>query len=199
MKSFPNRTRSERGTTLLETMLTVAIMAVVGGMATARMTTARKSMQSDGAMRVVMSELTTAREMAITQRRNMEVQFAGGNWVRIIRHEAPGITTTVLRSVALESGATFSLTTGVPDTPDAFGNTDALGFGAAQSVMFGSEGTFIDSNGTPLNGTVFLSIAGVAQSARAVTILGSTGRVRGYKWVPPTPGPPSTPGGWNRV
>jgi Tfp pilus assembly protein FimT len=174
--------RSQTGTSLLEMMLTVAIMAIVGGMATARLSSARRAMQSDGAMRVVMTELSAARDMAMTQRRNMEVQFVGGNWVRVIRHEAPGITTTVLRSVALESNATFSLATGVPDTPDAFGNSGAVTFGGAQTVMFGTDGTLIDANGNPANGSVFLTIANTPLSARAVTVLGATGRVRGYKW-----------------
>ena len=180
--TYLNRTRSQAGISLLETMLTVAIMAVVGGMATARMATARRAMQSDGAMRVVMTELNTAREMAMTQRRNMEVQFVGGNWVRVVRHEAPGSVTTVLRSVALESGATFSLAAGIPDTPDAFGNGNPVAFGAAQTIMFGTDGTLIDGNGNPLNGSVFLTIANMPLTARAVTVLGATGRVRGYKW-----------------
>jgi hypothetical protein len=49
--------------------------------------------------------------------------------------------------------------------------------------MFTTDGTLIDSNGSPVNGTVFLSIANVPKSARAVTVLGATGRVRGYRWT----------------
>ena len=190
MTSLFRRTRSHAGISLLETTLTVAIMAIVGSMATARLSSARRAMQSDGAMRVVMTELNTAREMAMTQRRNMELQFVGGNWVRVIRHEAPGVATTVLRSVALEGNATFSLAAGVPDTPDAFGNGNGVAFGVAQTVMFGTDGMLIDNNGNPLNGSVFLTIANTALSARAVTVLGATGRVRGYKWYGT---------GWTRV
>jgi hypothetical protein len=32
------------------------------------------------------------------------------------------------------------------------------------------------------NGTVYLAMPSSLLSARAVTVLGSTGRVRGYKW-----------------
>ena len=176
------RLRSESGFSLLEAMVTIAIMATVGSMAAARMTDARRTMQSDSAMRMVMAELNTARDLAVAQRRNMEIQFTGGNWVRVVRHEAPGIATTVLRSVALESNATFTLVPGVPDTPDAFGNANAVAFGAANTIMFGTDGTLIDGNGNPLNGTVFLSIISQPESVRAVTVLGATGRVRGYRW-----------------
>ena len=176
------RLRSQSGLSLLEMMVTVSIMGIVGTMAAANMTDSRRSMQSDGAMRLVMSELNTARDMAMAQRRNMEVQFVGGNWVRIIRHEAPGVATTLLRNVALESNATFSIAPGVPDTPDAFGAAAPVAFGGALSIMFGTDGMLIDGNGNPVNGTVFLAIAAQEKTARAVTVLGTTGRVRGYKW-----------------
>ena len=196
MRTVHSRTRSQRGFTLLEVMVTISITAVVGSMATANMVRARRSVQGDGAMRIVMSELNLAREMAITQRHLMEVQFVGANWVRIVRHETPGNATTVVSSVALESGANFALTGGVPDTPDAFGAAAAVSFGAAQTVMFGTDGTLIDTNGSPVNGTVFLSIANLPESTRAVTVLGSTGRVRGYKWAAAGNG---ANGSWVRV
>jgi prepilin-type N-terminal cleavage/methylation domain-containing protein len=204
MTTFAKPARSERGFTLLETMVTLSIMAIVGSMATASMVGARKSIQGDGAMRLVMAQISTAREMAITQRRYMEVQFVGGNWIRILRHETSGpVATTVVASVALESNATFSLTASVPDTPDTFGANAAICFGtssgscAAQTFQFSTDGSLTDANGVVLNGTVFVSIGNQPESARAVTVLGTTGRVRGYKWVPP--GATGAAGGWSRV
>ena len=40
-----------------------------------------------------------------------------------------------------------------------------------------------DANGQPLNGSVYFGLLGQPSSQRAVTILGATGRVRGYKWT----------------
>jgi prepilin-type N-terminal cleavage/methylation domain-containing protein len=195
MKSFLHRTRSQRGFSLLETMVTLAIAAIVGGMATASAVKARRAYQGDGAMRLVMAQFNAAREMAITQRHLMELQFVGNNWVRIVRHETSGLNpTTTLSSVTFESNVTFTLMPGVPDTPDAFGANSAVAFGLAQSVMFNTDGTLIDGNGQPLNGTLFLAIVGQPDSARAVTIQGATGRVRGYRWI--TTGAVST---WARV
>jgi hypothetical protein len=116
----------------------------------------------------------------------------------MIRHEAPGITTTLLTSVALESNATFSQVTGAGDTPDLFGAPTDVGvaFGLATSIQFTTDGTLIDGNGNPLNGTIFLAISNQPESARAVTVLGSTGRVRGYKWIPAVG---ALPGAWVRV
>jgi prepilin-type N-terminal cleavage/methylation domain-containing protein len=183
MKRIQTRLRRQHGFSLLEVMVTISITAIVGSMATAGLVTARRVYQGDGAMRVVMAQLNTAREMAITQRHNMEIQFVGGNWVRIVRHENAVGVTTVVSNVALEGNVQFSLTAGVPDTPDGFGAMSPIAFGAAAAVMFTTDGTLIDSGGSPINGTVFLSILNQPESARAVTVLGSTGRVRGYRWV----------------
>jgi prepilin-type N-terminal cleavage/methylation domain-containing protein len=178
-----DRSRSQRGVTLIEMLLVVAIMGAVGAMATAQMAVVRRSMQGDGAMRLVMSMMNTAREMAVTQRRTMEIKFIGTNWIQIVRHEVPAGTTT-LRSVAFEGNVTYErISTITTDTPDAFGNSAALAFGSATSYTFSSDGTLIDNNGNPLNGTVFLAVVNVARSQRAVTVMGGTGRVRGYKWT----------------
>ena len=58
----------------------------------------------------------------------------------------------------------------------------AISFGTALKIMFGPDGTLIDNNGSPINGTVFLSVANNPASFRAVTVLGATGRVRSYRW-----------------
>jgi len=173
----------------MEMMLTLAVMAVVGGMATAQLSDVRRSMQGDGAMRLLMTQLTTAREMAVTQRRNMEIKFVGTNWVQVVRHEVPAGTTTLI-SVAFEGGTQFALLPSIPDTPDGFGSSAAVAFGSTQTLTFSSDGNLIDDTGSPLNGTVFLSISNINRSQRAVTVMGSTGRVRGYKW---------TGAGWTRV
>ena len=57
-----------------------------------------------------------------------------------------------------------------------------INFGAAVSMMFNTEGMFVDNGGIPVNGTVFLLIPNQPGSFRAVTVLGSTGRVRGFRW-----------------
>ena len=89
-----------------------------------------------------------------------------------------------LDSVRLESGLQFLLLAGAPDTPMRFGlkRPSGIAFGAATQILFNSDGTLIDQNGNPLNGTVFIEIPGMAPSYRAVTVLGGTGRIRGYKW-----------------
>jgi prepilin-type N-terminal cleavage/methylation domain-containing protein len=184
MDRLLDRARSQRGVTLIEMLLVVGVMGVIGAMGTAQIVNVRRSMQGDGAMRVVMNQLNIAREMAVTQRRNMDIRFVGTNWIQIVRREIPAGTTT-LSSMAFEGSVVYKLIpTVTTDTPDTFGLANApLSFGAATTFTFSSDGTLIDQSGNPLNGTIFLAVSNISASQRAVTIMGGTGRVRGYKWA----------------
>ena len=131
----------------------------------------------------MLETLRTAREVAISQRRNVQIRFLGHDTIQTAREEIPAANgTTVLRTVTLENRVQFALVTGVPDTPDAFGKASATAFGASLTRSFTSEGTLIDANGDPLNGTVFMSTPSVANSARAITIFGTTGLMRSWRW-----------------
>src|SRR5262249_31971208 len=123
-----------------------------------------------------------ARESAITQRRYVRVVFTAPNLVQLIREDTTS-TTTVLSSVLLEGGASFTLITGLPDSPDSFGNSTPIAFGSASNVKFAPDGTLVNQDGASANGPAFLPLPNQALSARAITILGSTGRIRGYRWA----------------
>ena len=115
------------------------------------------------------------------------------NQVTITREDTP-TTTTTLSTMMFEGNAQITLTAGLPDTPDAFGNSAATSFYNPTNGTFGSltntttvakfapDGTLVDWNGVLTNGTIFTAVPALGPSARAVTILGSTGRVRGYRW-----------------
>src|SRR5438132_151592 len=128
-RTIVHHARSQGGFSLIDTIVSMSVMAIVGSMATMQIGTVRRSIQGDGAMRVVMTELNTARQMAITQRRNMEVRFVGNNCLQIVRNDVPS-GTTVLTNVTFESNAQYSLVAGTGDTPDGFGNSTAISFGA---------------------------------------------------------------------
>jgi prepilin-type N-terminal cleavage/methylation domain-containing protein len=188
--------RRESGYSMLEMMIVVGVMGIVSGFAVFQIGSARPSMKGDSAMRTVLAQMNTARELSISQRRNIQLTFVG-NVITLTRQNiavgtAPA-TTTVLATIPLEGGAQFGLTSGVPDTPDAFGllSSGTAGyFGTATtSVSFTSDGSLISGTGATgsgtglaLNGTVFLTIPNQPRGTRAVTVLGATGRIRGYKW-----------------
>jgi prepilin-type N-terminal cleavage/methylation domain-containing protein len=189
MTCLTTRLRDERGISLIEIMIAVAIIGIMTSMAVIQIGAVRPGLEADGAMRTVMAQLNFARETAISQRRLVDVSFANaavsqtdlGGWVQVTRRELPN-GTTQLSNVPFEGGVRFALWPNVQDTPDGFGNSKAINFGAAVAVMFNTEGMLVDNAGLPLNGTLFMLIPGQAGSYRAVTVLGSTGRVRGFRW-----------------
>lgn len=174
--------RNERGFSLAEVMIVLGVMGILMGISAVTISTSRSGLTGDGAMRVVMAQMNQARELAITQRRNMRLTFTGTGTVNIVREEVPGPTLTTITSIPFEGGVTFQLVAGLPDTPDAFGKVSAVYFSTATQIKFAPDGTLVDQDGLSLNGTVFVAKGADKLSARAVTIFGSTGRVRAYRW-----------------
>lgn len=184
------RAKSHAGFSLVEMLFVLGIMAVVAGMAAAQIGASQPGLKGDGAMRVVLGQMNAAREMAIAQRKFMRLTFTQPacspgvvctHSVGILREENP-LTTTTLSNIPIEGGVRFVLVTGLPDTPDAFGKAAPVDFGTAVNVKFTPDGTMVNQDGAGANGTVYLAIPNLSMSARAITVLGSTGRVRGYKW-----------------
>lgn len=176
--------RRADGFSSLELLLVVAIMGILSAITLIQIGQAQPALKGDGALRTVIAQMNIARERSITERRVIEVAFVNGNVIRLTRRNVPASNgTTVIAQVPIEGGAEFVLTPGLPDTPDQFGNGAAVSFGSATTVAFTSDGTFISNSGTPVNGTVFLRMRGMSdRSSRAVTVMGNTGTIRGYKW-----------------
>jgi Tfp pilus assembly protein FimT len=173
---------SERGYNVVEMMFVLGFMGILASMAVIQINTSRPGMKADGGLRIVLGQMNQAREMAITQRRYMRVVLTTPNTVAIVREDTTS-TTTTLSTIPIEGGVVFALTTGVPDTPDAFGNSSAIYWaGTPTNVKFTPDGTLVNQNGATTNGSVFLAWQNMTLAARAITVLGSTGRVRGYKW-----------------
>lgn len=181
--SRPPRAReSVRGFTVLELVFVAALVAIVSGIAMMVTPAVVARAKSEGAAQSLLAALRTAREQAISQRRNMLVDFIEGNRLQVSRVDVPGPGTTLLLNARLEQGATFIQFDGVPDTPDGFGGSQAVDFGAADAFTFTSEGTFVDQNGDELNGTVFVGLVNRPETAQAVTIFGPTAYIRAWRW-----------------
>jgi Tfp pilus assembly protein FimT len=170
-----------RGFSLVEMLVSLAITMAIGGMAALRMGDVLSQMRADNAAAKVITTFREAHERAVTERRNYQIQFSGNNQIQLLRLNVP-TGSTVIATRLLDYGAQFQLYTGLPDTPEAFGNSSATSFGSSSSLTFLSDGTFIDSTGAPLNGTVFFGKPNVPMSARAVTIMGATGKIQLYRW-----------------
>lgn len=182
--------RSERGFSLIELMVVLTIIFVVSAIAITSLRPNLQQARVDAAMREVIASFRQAREYAIANRRYVQVAFPANNQIQITQMNTltPGAggVNPVVTTVTLAPPMVFNLD-GMPDTPDAYGNGGPIVFegvlnGPVGGMLFQSDGELLDgATFLPINGSVFMGYPGQQSTARAVTILGTTGRVRGWK------------------
>jgi len=179
--------RDERGFSLLELMVVVGILGVLAAITIMVSPAFMQHAKAESGIAQAMDALRVGRETAISQRRNVKIEFVGLTAIRTVRQDigTNGAITgsTVLSTVELENNMRFRLESGIPNTPDAFPlNGSAINFGSSPERMFTSEGTLVDQVGDVINGTVFLSVPGDPLSTRAISIFGPTALLRVWRW-----------------
>jgi Tfp pilus assembly major pilin PilA len=196
--------RAQQGFSLVELVTVVGITFVLASMAIMSTRSSTYASRANDAMFEVISQLRTAREIAVTKRRNVLVTFTAPNEISLTVETLPGeAPATAIAPVFLNDGVpggnTFYVYPGVPDTPMGFGNASALTFTPATggtaglAIMFSTSGSLVGTTGgsgystvgnnNPVNASIFTGIAGQPNTARAVTVMGTTGRVRSYSWT----------------
>lgn len=184
----------ERGFSVLEMMVVCGIALTVMAIAIVQMVPANSAAHADSATRMVIEQIRQAREYSIENRRYVQVQFssASSGQPQVVVTQKNSLTANagadkVLSTVLIEAPLQYCVCT-MADTPDAYGNTSSTYFydsqtsATATSLYFQSDGELVDAaNYEPINGTVFLGIGTNKTWSRAITVLGTTGRVRAYK------------------
>jgi Tfp pilus assembly protein FimT len=194
-----NRRPQELGFSLVEAMVVVGIMMTLAAFAMLQSFGSMENYRANAAMDIAISQLRVARQLAISQRRTVTISFNIAAQPQTMTYQlVPNAGDTVIPkavTVPIPPQVSFAQVANEPDTPMGFGTcggSTASGSGiciggvaGGPPVMeFTSVGQFTDVSGvTTENGTVFLAIPGQVPTARAVTILGSTGRVRSYTWI----------------
>ncbi len=193
----------------MELVTVVGITFVLASMAVMSTRSSTYGSRANDAMFQVITQLRTAREIAVTKRRNVLVTITAPNQIQIAVQTLPGeapaaVYAPVLLNDGVPGGSTFYVYPGVPDTPMNFGNSNALNFSPASggtaglAIMFSTSGSLVGTTGSsgyntvgnnnPVNASIFTAIAGQPNTVRAVTVMGTTGRVRSYSWSGPASG-----------
>jgi Tfp pilus assembly protein FimT len=180
---------------MVELLVTIAIIGIVTGIAVFTFTNALPTIRADSAMQLLQAQLRQAREIAVDQRRNIQITFQGVGEMVTVRQNLNITTTppTVISTTTLSdyilnpNQMTFTVLSGVPDTPDGFGKSTAVAFNCGSpplpcTITFQSDGSAVDHTGAYINGTVFIGNATNPLTARAVTVFGTTGRIKGYRY-----------------
>ena len=177
----------QSGFSLIELMITLALIAIVCGFAVFQVMPALRSAHLDSAAALVQSQLRAARAKAIAERGEVIVTFSASGTIAIT---APNITGFNPVTVALPSDVLFYVYPGLPRTPENFlpaGNVidfdQAGAAGNPLKIRFEPNGSAIDDSGSLNNGAVYLAQSSNILTQRAVTLLGATARVRTWRIV----------------
>lgn len=183
----------EVGFSVIEMMLVVLVIFIVTAMAMIALQPTWQQFKANAGSAQVKGALRQARELAIAQRTEVSVAFGadayGDEEVTLNEYVVKnGIMTpgaAPYLTLPIEPSVTYQVYTALPDTPDNFGNKSALYFNGAAyttgtTLLFQSDGTFTDAAGVPINGSIFIGIGTIPSTGRAITILGTTGRIKSW-------------------
>jgi prepilin-type N-terminal cleavage/methylation domain-containing protein len=186
-------TQKVRGFSLIEMMITMSILLIASAIATLSIQPALKATRVNAGYNTVLGVLRQARDNSIAQRQVLIITFnnaAVPNTVTVTQ----GLTGNVLNTYSMPSDVAFQVVAGFPTsqvgfplTPDAFGNgATAIDFdqnivgGVKNTIYFQPDGSAQDLNGSINNGVVYIARNGDLSTARAITVWGATGRLRGW-------------------
>jgi len=186
------------GFSLIETLIVLAVMMTASAIFFMSLQPALKDTRVTNAYNTTLMTMRRAREAAIAERRTYVITFNSAaipNTITMTR----AATGEVVSVQTLPTDITFSVVPGVPtgtgNTPDHFGTgSTAIDFdqgvsgGAKNVICFNPDGSAQDVNSNSNNGVIYLARAGSLYSSRAITVWGSTGRLRGYRLYPNTSG-----------
>jgi type II secretory pathway pseudopilin PulG len=203
------RLHEQGGFSLLEMLAAVGIFFTVAGITAVAMMPIWKGQDVTTAYNDALTTLRRARDQAAGDMRIYVVTFAnnpsGPSTITVQQDGAAYTTCTlpangnVLLTTVLPADITFatqsqfptsSSYTSPPTTPDGFGTASAaidldivngptdLG---VTSICFNPDGTATDQYGNLAGGVVYMTRANDLYSSRAITLYGSTGRIRGWR------------------
>jgi len=199
------RSRAQGGFSLLELMLTLGIILILSGVTFYSLQPALKQARVTTAYDTTLMALRNTRQLAVTQRKRYIVAFAAPGTITI-SYWGKGVPVdpapVVVQTYNLPVDVQFTVIAGQPTAPTAVpdgfgGGTTAIDFGQAlaigtqPSVMFMPDGSSQDALGLGYynSGVVYVGRPGELESMRAVTVFGTTGRVRGWRLAQQAGGP----------
>lgn len=182
-----------RGFTLLELMITMGIGITMACVTVLALMPLFKQNHVDAAYDTTLSVIRTYRSQSITQSKRYILIFTPPGTITV-QYWGVGVPVApapvTVASYTLPSDIQFAAQPGLPSPgPDSFGtgstavdmNNCSVVVVGEPCVVFYPDGSAQDDMGNFNSGVVYLSRPGDLYSSRAVSIFGTTGRVRGWR------------------
>ena len=181
-------------------MIVVAIVLVMGGVAIFQIAPALRGAKSQTALETTLGIMRRYHDAAVDQRRIYQVVFTQPRSIQInveVFDANGNISWSPVESYKLPVETQFLCVTGIPTgaPPDGLGQgANAIDFmvdngGGYNTVVFQKDGRATDMLGRLNNGVVYIAQAGDLSSSKAVSLLGATGRVKGWRLFQGSGGP----------
>lgn len=178
-------------------MIVVAIGLTATAIGVMTLIPMMKSGHVSEAYNTTLMAMRQARERAIAEQRTYVVAF---NKTAVLPNTVTitqASTNTLIATYPLPMDTAFDNEPGIPTsgttppvTPDGFGAGAKpihfdIGVGSGStSVYFMPDGSGQDVNGNINNGVLYVAMSGDLYSSRAITLWGTTGRIRGWRLYP---------------
>ena len=183
------------GFSLIETLIVLSLMMIASGIFFMSLQPALKDTRVTNAYNATLMTMRRARGAGHcgTPRLRGHFQQRGCAQTRSrLRARPPAWShpPSLCRQI-LPSGSEPGIPTTLATTPDHFGTgSPAIDFdqgvagGAKNVICFNPDGSAQDINSNTNNGVIYMARSGSLYTARAITVWGSTGRLRGYRLYP---------------
>lgn len=182
--------RSQAGYSLAEIVVTLGVLMVGGGVAVMNISGALKGAHVETAYQNTLNQLRFARQVAIDKRTVCRVDFAAPGTISVTQAFADG-TPVQTETITLPPDVQYIIVTGMPSppsaTPDNLGNGkiaidfDRVAGGSGTTIYFQPDGSALDAAGRSNDGVIYVARPNELTGARAITLLGTTGRIRGWR------------------
>jgi len=184
--------KKNRGFSLLEMLITIAICMIMAGVTFITLMPLFKQSHVDAAYDTTLSVVRSYRNLSITQSKRYMLTFTAPGTITVqylgvgVPVAPPPVT---VATYTLPNDIQFAVQAGFPTAaPDSFGTgTTAIDFdqgvgaGGLNYIVFMPDGSSQDTLGNFNSGVLYLTRPGDLDSSRAVSVFGTTGRVRGWR------------------
>ncbi|MGZ4815886.1 MAG: prepilin-type N-terminal cleavage/methylation domain-containing protein [Terriglobales bacterium] len=186
--------RAQSGFSLIEAVVVVAIILILAAAAIIQIAPTLKTTKSNAALQTTLGLLRRYHEAAVDQRRVFRISFLAPRTIQVDQVTFDSNNNQVfifVSSIDLPKETQFLCVPGIPtsngNTPDGLGTgKNPIDFsldygGGGTTVFFQKDGRSTDSAGRLNSGVVYMAQPGDLESSKAVTVLGATGRVKGWR------------------
>lgn len=184
--------RKNRGFSLLELLIVIAIGLTMAGVTFISLMPLFKQNHVDQAYDTTMGVIRSYRNLSITQSKRYILTFTPPGTITV-QYWGVGVPVSpapvTVATYTLPPDIQFNVQGGFPATaPDSFGTgvtaidfDQGMGLGSQNYIMFMPDGSSQDNLGNYNSGVLYLTRPTDLYSSRAITVFGTTGRVRGWR------------------